>query len=191
MARGSISDRKWDEVKTYFITNTSELIKGSSQSLREISNRFGVNTTALTRKADALDDDNNTWWDLRENFKKKYSQTSEKQELAEIKVRTTLSNKMLNNLKVLGYEQLTRRIKNDTVKMSPRDWIEIVKLQKVIDMDLVPQLISSAISVNLKIDKPIADMDEKELEALQGRIDKFSVGEIEDGAFEVINDGEK
>jgi hypothetical protein len=188
MANKSISDKKWEEVKTYFITNTAELIKGSSQSLRSMASRFGVNTSALIRKADALDENNNTWWELRENFKKKYSQTSEKQELVEIKLRTTLSNKMLTNLKIQGYEQLKRRINNDTFKISTRDWIEIVKLQKVIDSEMIPQLISSAISVNLKIDKPIASMDEIELEALQKRIDKFSIGEIEDGSFEVISD---
>jgi hypothetical protein len=56
MANKSISNKKWEEVKTYFITNTAELIKGSSQSLRSMASRFGVNTSALIRKADALDE---------------------------------------------------------------------------------------------------------------------------------------
>jgi hypothetical protein len=56
------------------------------------------------------------------------------------------------------------------------------------DKELLPQLISSAIAINLKIDKPITDMTEKEIEGLQERINKFSNGEIEDGMFEVVSD---
>ena len=188
MAGNSLSNKKWNEVKTYFITNTAELIKGKHQSLREMANRFGVNVTALSRKADAEDEHNNTWWDLRTNFKSKYSQDSENVALGEIKKRANINVKMLTNLKNVGYAQLLKRIQSETYKISPRELSDIIKLEMAYDKELLPQLISSAIAINLKIDKPITDMTEKEIEGLQERINKFSNGEIEDGMFELVSD---